>query len=180
MSNEKTSPITPTSSEPEAERGGHLSKTVTDGIHEYRETEGYVIDDSDGNEGVKYAADGHTRLIPQPSDDPRDPLNWSWRKKHAILFVVAAAAFLPDYGSATGAVTLQPQAEYVLVIRCNFVKRCNDESLVLTNVDREWGMTPDEVNHSQAGNVFMLGAGGVLGTQLSLLDPLSHIDSMAY
>ena len=26
---------------------------------------------------------------------------------------------------------------------------------------REWGMTPDEVNHSQAGNVFMLGAGGI-------------------
>lgn len=28
---------------------------------------------------------------------------------------------------------------------------------------REWGITPDEVNHSQAGNVFMLGAGGVVG-----------------
>jgi len=24
-----------------------------------------------------------------------------------------------------------------------------------------WHMTPDEVNHSQAGNVFMLGAGGI-------------------
>lgn len=24
-------------------------------------------------------------------------------------------------------------------------------------------MTPDEVNHSQAGNVFMLGAGGIFG-----------------
>ncbi len=24
-------------------------------------------------------------------------------------------------------------------------------------------MTPDEVNHSQAGNVFMLGVGGVFG-----------------
>lgn len=24
-------------------------------------------------------------------------------------------------------------------------------------------MTPDEVNHSQAGNVFMLGAGGMFG-----------------
>ena len=26
---------------------------------------------------------------------------------------------------------------------------------------REWGMSPDEVNHSQAGNVFMLGAAGI-------------------
>lgn len=24
-------------------------------------------------------------------------------------------------------------------------------------------MTPDEVNHSQAGNVFMLGSGGIFG-----------------
>lgn len=28
---------------------------------------------------------------------------------------------------------------------------------------REWETTPDYVNHSQAGNVFMLGAGGVIG-----------------
>lgn len=32
---------------------------------------------------------------------------------------------------------------------------------------REWDMTPDEVNHSQAGNVFMLGAGGVIVVILS-------------
>lgn len=111
MSHEKPSAASPTSS------GGHLSKTITNGIHEYRENEGYVLDDSEGapDNDVKYADDGRTRLIPQPSDDPQDPLNWSWRKKHAILFVVAAAAFLPDYGSATGAVTLQPQAECVSV-----------------------------------------------------------------
>lgn len=88
------------------------------GIHEFREDEGYVLDpqqqqpfQSDNEAGgVKLAADGHTRLIPQPSDDPNDPLNWSWRKKHMILFVVAAAAFLPDYSSASGAVTLGLQA----------------------------------------------------------------------
>lgn len=28
-------------------------------------------------------------------------------------------------------------------------------------------MTPDEVNHSQVGNVFMLGAGGVIGKSLT-------------
>lgn len=56
------------------------------------------------------ANDGQTVLIPQPSSDPNDVLNWSWQKKHAILFVVAATAFLPDYGSATGAVTLIPQS----------------------------------------------------------------------
>ncbi len=108
-------------------------------LHEYAESEGYVIDaDNADTSGLKRAKDGHTILIPQPSDDPNDPLNWSWAIKHVTLFIVASTAFLPDYGSATGAVTLLSQAA-------------------------EWNMTPDEVNHSQAGNVFMLGAGGIFG-----------------
>lgn len=119
---DKAVPVSPGTSEPDAsqEKGGdrearaqHLSKAVTNNPHEFHESEGYVIDDSEEGEGVRYAEDGHTRLIPQPSDDPNDPLNWSWRKKHLILLVVAAAAFLPDYGSATGAVTLEAQAVYV-------------------------------------------------------------------
>lgn len=115
--------VSPTTSEPEVDSTPattNLAKRVTtkDELHEFRENDGYIIDaeNSDGSPsdtGVKLAADGHTRLIPQPSDDPKDPLNWSWRKKHAILFIIAAAAFLPDYGSATGAVTLIPQAAYV-------------------------------------------------------------------
>jgi MFS family permease len=120
-------------------------------IHEFREDEGYVVDIDTSEEAitgsghgvVKLAKDGHTVLIPQPSDDiVNDPLNWSWAKKHVILFVVSIVSFLPDYGSATGAVTLIPQAA-------------------------EWNTTPDYVNHSQAGNVFMLGAGGVVVVMLS-------------
>jgi len=82
-------------------------------IHEYQESLGYEVnvDAVEGDETVKLASDGQTRLIPQPSDDAADPLNWSQRKKSLILFVVAFAALLPDYGSATGAVTLIPQAE---------------------------------------------------------------------
>lgn len=84
-------------------------------VHEFQETEGYIIDinteDTSKVSGLKLAGDGHTVLIPQPTDDKHDPLNWSWAKKHAILFVVAFVSFLPDYGSATGAVTLIPQAE---------------------------------------------------------------------
>jgi hypothetical protein len=80
-------------------------------LHEHDEREGYVVDTEAGATGGKVAADGHTVLIPQPSDDPNDPLNWSWNKKHLILFVVSLTAFLPDYGSATGAVTLLSQAE---------------------------------------------------------------------
>jgi hypothetical protein len=108
---------------------------------------GYVLDTEGGalsgtNNNTKLAKDGHTILIPQPSDDPKDPLNWSPFKKHLILLIISWAALLPDYGSATGAVTLLPQAAI-------------------------WDMSPDTVNHSQVGNVFMLGAGGVFAVAFS-------------
>ncbi|KAF7131327.1 hypothetical protein CNMCM5793_004441 [Aspergillus hiratsukae] len=98
--------------------------------------EGYVLDSSlDRSHNLQTTKDGRTVLIPQPSSSPNDPLNWPSWKKQLILIVVSATAFLPDYGSATGAVTLIPQA-------------------------LEWHMTEDHVNHSQVGNVFMLGAAG--------------------
>jgi hypothetical protein len=78
-------------------------------LHEHQDAEGYVVDAESG-ENVKVAKDGRTRLIPQPSDDPNDPLNWSKRRKNLILFIISFIAFLPDFGSATGAVTLLPQA----------------------------------------------------------------------
>ncbi|ODQ52981.1 MFS general substrate transporter [Saitoella complicata NRRL Y-17804] len=106
--------------------------------------EGYLlqIDTSTGYGNLKLASDGHTVLIPQPSDDPNDPLNWSWTKKHLILMVISAAAILPDFGSATGAPLLTVQGEY-------------------------WGMSPDTVNHSQDGNVMMLGVGGLFAVAFS-------------
>lgn len=80
-------------------------------LHEYKESEGYVTKvDTEHQGNLKTVEGGHTILIPQPSDDPQDPLNWSTVKKHVILFIISFAAFLPDYGSATGAVTLIPQA----------------------------------------------------------------------
>lgn len=108
------------------------------------EKEGYVLDAAQWEREhhgrhLKTATDGHTVLIPQPSDDPNDPLNWSQTKKNVILFVVSLTALLPDYGSAVGAVTLLPQSAI-------------------------WHMSQDNVNHSQVGNVFMLGAGGLFVT----------------
>ena len=50
--------------------------------------------------------------------------------------------YLILHSSATGAVTLLPQAAV-------------------------WKMSPNTVNHSQVGNVFMLGAGGVFVVFLS-------------
>lgn len=65
------------------------------------ETEGYVLsantfhleDQAEAN--LKLAQDGKTILIPHPSDDPTDPLSWSQVKKHVILLVASACAFLP-------------------------------------------------------------------------------------
>ncbi|KAH6891504.1 major facilitator superfamily domain-containing protein, partial [Thelonectria olida] len=35
-------------------------------------------------------------LVPTPSEDPNDPLNWTRRKKNAILFLVSAYSFLAN------------------------------------------------------------------------------------
>ena len=88
------------------------------------------------------AKDRHTVLIPQPSDNPQDPLNWSQSKKMMVLLVISACAFLPDYTSATGAATLIPQA-------------------------KAWMLPVNTVAGSIAGNVFMLGVGGVVVVALS-------------
>ncbi|KAJ5113855.1 hypothetical protein N7456_002389 [Penicillium angulare] len=33
-------------------------------------------------------------LMPQPSDDPTDPLNWSWFRKHAAMFTISYLALI--------------------------------------------------------------------------------------
>lgn len=42
---------------------------------------------------LKHAPDG-VLLVPQPTDDPSDPLNWSLWKKVATLFIVSLASFI--------------------------------------------------------------------------------------
>ena len=104
------SPSSRESSNHEKPAGQRISTTEVD-LEVVAEKEGYVLDTSlVENQELKTTKDGRTVLIPQPSNSPLDPLNWSSFKKHLILFVVSATAFLPDYGSATGAVTLLPQA----------------------------------------------------------------------
>ncbi|GAA5908930.1 hypothetical protein JCM6882_004947 [Rhodosporidiobolus microsporus] len=87
--------------------------------------------------GLKTAADGKTVLVPQPSDDPRDPLNWSSLKKHTILLIVALAAFNGDFQSGAGIPLLAPQGE-------------------------EWGLSPTKVNEAGNLNVLFLGIGGLV------------------
>lgn len=77
-----------------------------------------------GDEGFKTAADGHTVLIPQPSTDPNDPLNWPSWKKNVTLAVISIVAFMPDFGSSMGIVALLPQAMYVIRHDSHDLWRC--------------------------------------------------------
>lgn len=107
--------------------------------------DGYILDAGQLRSDLgtlKTAPDGHTLLIPQPTKDPNDPMNWSRIKKHIILFVISAIAFLPDYGSSLGAVTLIPQS-------------------------KQWHLPEAIVQHNLVGNLFCLGAGGLFTVALS-------------
>ena len=78
--------------------------------------DGYIIDASlypDNAASLKTTSDGKIVLIPQPSDDPNDPLNWGKSKKFWVLAVITYTAFLPDYTSGVGNVLPIPQVQYV-------------------------------------------------------------------
>jgi hypothetical protein len=80
---------------------------------------------------LRLAKDGHTVLIPQPTSDPNDPLNWSWKRKHMMLAIVSITAFLGDFGSGAGIPLIVLQGE-------------------------EWGLSPAKVNEAGNLNVLML------------------------
>lgn len=66
-------------------------ETVVD-LDKLGETEGYILNPELGHaetRHLKTSSDGRTILIPQPSIDPNDPLNWSQTKKNTILFVIS-------------------------------------------------------------------------------------------
>jgi MFS family permease len=113
------------------------------------EKEGYVLDEARLRERFGLAPDVPLKkspkgdvLIPQPTDDPEDPLNWSRVKKAATLLVIGWTAAMSDYSAATGGSALLAQAE-------------------------TWHISPNEVNHATAGMTFMLGVGGIFSVWLS-------------
>ncbi|KAJ7264475.1 MFS general substrate transporter [Mycena haematopus] len=56
--------------------------------------------ESSSNEAVKLDHKG-LPLIPQPSDDPEDPLNWSRTQKYIIVCISSLVAFLGTFALAT-------------------------------------------------------------------------------
>ncbi|KAL1850747.1 hypothetical protein VTK73DRAFT_9599 [Phialemonium thermophilum] len=68
--------------------------------------------DGEGGDASLKRTPGGTLLVPQPTDDPDEPLNWSWTRKHLALFVLALGSFYVKFTAtvlAPGAVTLAHQ-----------------------------------------------------------------------
>lgn len=57
------------------------------------------------------AQDGSVHLIPTPSDDPRDPLNWSLTKKLLVALALCFALFTGMSAPFNGQIQLKQQAE---------------------------------------------------------------------
>jgi hypothetical protein len=51
---------------------------------------------------LKLTKDGTKVLWPQPTDSPKDPQNWSTRRKTLQLFIITLAAIVPDFNSGIG------------------------------------------------------------------------------
>jgi hypothetical protein len=131
-----------------------LSADVTTSIHhETAETTSdgaYVVDtklqsegtDASSSDGeVKVTKDGKISLTPQPSDDPADPLNWSWSKKHMVLIALTFSALLTDWGMTWGTTLFEAQAQ-------------------------TWGMSVVDISNSLSGGIFLQGPGGILAVPL--------------
>lgn len=86
-------------------------------IDEHNEAlNGYVIDRSkyvDNAAGLETTKNGRYGLIPQPSNSPYDPLNWSQRRKWQIIAIIAYIAFLADYTGGTAIINVLPQSAQV-------------------------------------------------------------------
>ncbi|KAI5917617.1 major facilitator superfamily domain-containing protein [Camillea tinctor] len=106
--------------------------------------QGGVLLSTEGVDGLslKVGSDGHTVLLPQPTDDPNDPLNWSWLRKHLVLFTVAWAALCTDFNATAGSAIIFQQAEL-------------------------WHISPNRANDPNAINVLFNGLGGLLWVPLT-------------
>ena len=76
---------------------------------EVRQRQGSEAGASDTSE-LKTTKDGTIVLIPQPSEDPEDPLNWTWLKKHAVFLSLLPGCFLTDWVITWGTTMFQLQA----------------------------------------------------------------------
>lgn len=93
---------------------------------------GHVSEPNESNisASFSYVEVLQTVLVPQPSDDQNDPLNWSQLKKNLLLLSISLAAFQSDFQTAVGV-----------------------PGVVLQGA--EWQLTPIHVNYAGNLNVLM-------------------------
>lgn len=110
-----------TNDDPLPVKAPHSLDSTAIEVNELQEAlEGYVLDPRqypNNAAGLKTTSDGRYVLIPQPSDSPRDPLNWSSNKKAFMLAAIAYIAALADYTGGTAIITIIPQSMYVSALR---------------------------------------------------------------
>ncbi|KAK5131682.1 hypothetical protein LTR08_000736 [Meristemomyces frigidus] len=95
----------------DAEKTGATAAAHPIAVDRYAEGFGDLqVFKTSSSEELKLASDRKTVLIPQPSDDPDDPLNWSFGKKHLVLLSMVFASLLTDFGMTYGSVLFEAQA----------------------------------------------------------------------
>ncbi|KAB5550010.1 major facilitator superfamily domain-containing protein [Coniochaeta sp. 2T2.1] len=83
------------------------SSDVAETIDEKQPT---IVND-DASKSEAKTSDGGIILIPQPSSDPRDPLNWSMKKKATIVGTLFLAMFVGFSAPFCGQLNIQQQAK---------------------------------------------------------------------
>ncbi|KAH8804875.1 major facilitator superfamily domain-containing protein [Xylogone sp. PMI_703] len=89
----------------------HVEDNYGGGLPHEEHSSGPVVPVLDGTD--------YRELLPRPSNDPNDPLNWSWAQKHTVLAIVAMMAFQGgfDAGSASAGFVQQSESYGVPVAK---------------------------------------------------------------
>lgn len=93
------------------------TNTTTPGTTQYFDDPSRPQYATDGVTGLK--CDGDIILVPQPSDDPNDPLNWPLWKRDLITFILSLTAI---FGTALGPILAANTITLTLWFRTNFTK----------------------------------------------------------
>lgn len=68
---------------------------------------------------VKSSGKSHQVLVPQPSDDPHDPLNWSWKWKLSAIIAANFTTFMQGFGP----LSLAPMfGDYIQAFNCTLAQ----------------------------------------------------------
>lgn len=105
-----------------------------------------------------------TLLVPQPTNDPADPLNWPTWRKHAILGLVSMGAFCGDFASTCGIAAAPVQAKqwHMDLVVANYPNNlsalmCGLSGLVWMPLLNSWGRMPVFFWSTVMGLFFTLG-----------------------